>query len=77
MREQEVQRRPASVAHHRLDDLVQGLAGDQSGERLVVVDRLAAGVANEARQEIGKRRADRGDNGNERQPLRFGSQARG
>ena len=77
MRQQEVQRRPATVAHDRLDDLVQRPCGDQSGERLVVVDRLAARVANEARQEINKRRADRGDNGNDRQPLRFGSPARG
>jgi hypothetical protein len=51
MREQEVERRAAAVEHDGVQDVSQRLGGDEAGDCLVLLPRLAADVGERAREQ--------------------------
>jgi hypothetical protein len=60
VREEEMERRAAAVDHHGLDDIGKRLRGDQSGERLVLVNRLRRRIPYEPDEQVDEHAADGG-----------------
>ena len=64
VREDEMERAAAALPHHRLDDLAERPRGDQAADGLVLEERLAVDVVEDARKQdpgAGQQRAHRED----------------